>query len=92
MEESTAFIEFMLGVILETIENVPKVVTKNVPKERVDVILEKMRENSTITIKALAELLAVNEKTIKRDIEKLKEKGKVKRTGSARRGIWQVVI
>ena len=92
MEESTAFIEFMLGVILETIENVPKVVTKNVPKERVDVILENMRENSTITIKALAELLAVNEKTIKRDIEKLKEKGKVKRTGSARRGIWQVVI
>ena len=92
MEESTAFIEFMLGVILETIENVPKVVTKNVPKDRAVLILENMNINSTVTIKELAELLKVNEKTVKRDIEKLKEERKVKRTGSARKGIWQVVI
>ena len=92
MEESTAFIEFMLGVILETIINVPKVVTKNVPKDRIILILENMKIDSTVTIKELAEILVVNEKTIKRDIEKLKEEGKVKRTGSARKGIWQVII
>jgi Fic family protein len=92
MEESTAFIEFMLGVILDTIENVPKVVTKNVPNDRAFFILKYMIADSTVTIKELAELLKVNEKTIKRDIEKLKELGKVKRTGSARKGIWQVVI
>ena len=92
MEESTSFIEFMLGVILDTIENVPKVVTKNVPKERAVIIMENMNRDATVTIKELAELLKVNEKTIKRDIEKLKEEGKVKRTGSARKGIWQVII
>jgi len=92
MEESTSFIEFMLGVILETIKNVPKVVTKNVPKDRALLIMENMNRDSTVTIKELAEILVVNEKTIKRDIEKLKEEGKVKRTGSARKGIWQVII
>jgi Fic family protein len=88
--ESTPFVEFMLEVILKTLENVPKNVTNNVPKDRIDMIVNKMRENSSITIKELAESLNVNEKTIKRDIEKLKEENKVQRVGSARKGIWEI--
>jgi len=90
MGESTPFIEFMLEVILSTIQNVPKDVTKNVPKDRVGLILENMKRNSAITIKELATIVGVNEKTVKRDIEKLKIEGKVIRVGSARKGTWEV--
>jgi Fic family protein len=92
MGESTPFIEFMLEIILESLENVPKNVTDNVPKDRVEFILYKMSENKFITIKELAEALNVNEKTVKRDIEKLKEKNKIQRVGSARKGEWIVVV
>jgi Fic family protein len=89
--ESTPFIEFMLEVILKTLENVPKDVPYNVPKERVELILDSMKENPSITLKDLANLVMVSEKTIKRDIEKMKQEGKVKRTGSARKGSWNVL-
>ena len=88
--ESTSFVEFMLEVILKTLENVPKDVPENVPKDRGELILDSMRENPTITVRELAQLLKVNEKTIKRDIEKLKEENKVLRIGSARKGEWRV--
>jgi len=88
--ESTPFVEFMLEVILKTLENVPKDVPENVPKERGELILNSMRENPTITVRELAQLLKVNEKTIKRDIEKLKEEHKIERIGSARKGMWKV--
>ena len=90
MGESTPFIAFMLEVILQTIQDVPKSVTKNVPKDRMQLILENMKEHPTITIRALAQSLGVNEKTIKRDIEKLKEEGKLQRVGSARKGSWRI--
>ena len=90
MGESTKFIEFMLDVILKTIENVPKAVTKNVPKERIKLIQYHMEQNKLITVKELAELLHVNIKTIKRDIEKLKAENKVQRIGSARKGEWKI--
>jgi Fic family protein len=92
MGESTLFIEFMLEVILQTIQSVPKVVSKNVPKDRRRLILEHMSVNKAITIKELVSILTVNEKTVKRDIEKLKGEGKVVRTGSSRKGEWQVLI
>ena len=38
----------------------------------------------------MASALGVNEKTIKRDIEQLKEENRVKRIGSARKGYWEV--
>ena len=88
--ESTPFIEFMLEVILKTIQNVPKDVPDNVPKDRVEFILENMRKTPSITLKALASIANVSEKTIKRDIEKLKQEGKVTRIGSARDGLWEV--
>jgi len=89
--ESTPFVEFMLERILETIENVPNNVPEDVPKDRGIQILEEMRKSSDVTVKKLAELCAVTEKTIKRDIEKLKSDGKIERIGSARAGYWKVI-
>lgn len=55
-----------------------------------------MKKDSNITIPALAELLKVTDKTIKRDIENLKKKGLLKRIGVGKEdgnyvamGYWQ---
>jgi len=93
--ESTPFIEFMLGIILKTLEkvkkeNVPKNVPKNVPLKRLDKILELITQNKNITIAELSKLLEVTDKTIKRDIAKLKDKDKLIRVGSLKSGHWEV--
>jgi len=71
--------------------NVTENVPVNVPVKRAEKILLLMRKNSSITIPQLASIYHVNEKTIKRDIEKLKEKNKIKRVGSDKGGYWQVI-
>jgi Fic family protein len=93
--ESTPFIEFMLEMILISMqnlinENVPKNVPKNVPLKRLDKIVEIMRENRDITIIELANILEVADKTIKRDVSKLKEQNRLKRVGSLKSGHWEV--
>jgi len=96
--ESTPFIECMLDAILLTCkqtldeeQNVPLSVPKNVPLKRVDKIVELMQQNKDITIDQIAAVLDVSSKTIKRDIAKLKDEGKVSRVGSLKSGYWEVV-
>ena len=95
--ESTPFIEFMLEAILLTsqkmlkeIQNVPLTVPKNVPLKRLEQIIGLIQENKDITIEQLAHTCSVSTKTIKRDIAKLKEDGKIKRVGSLKAGHWEV--
>jgi Fic family protein len=93
--ESTPFIEFMLEMILKSIQNikddnVPINVPKNDPIKRVDKIIEIIRENKDITIAELANQLDVADKTIKRDITKLKEQNRLTRVGSLKSGYWEV--
>ena len=92
MGDSTPFIEFMLEVILKTLRNLKKEnVPKNVPKNRLEKILTLMHKNKNITIIELSTLLSVTEKTIKRDISKLKEQNRVTREGSLKTGHWEVI-
>jgi Fic family protein len=93
--ESTPFIEFMLEMILKSIQNmknedVLKNVPKNVPIKRLDTILELVAKNRDITIVELAQILEVSDKTIKRDIAKLKEQNRLTRVGSLKSGHWEV--
>ena len=95
--ESTPFVAFMLQAILRSCEeelvverDVPKTVPKNVPINRQEKILRLMQENSAITIEQLAQACGVSDKTIKRDIAKLKEEGRVERVGSLKSGQWNV--
>jgi len=94
---STPFIEFMLEAILKACEdelknenNVPTNVPKNVPIKRIEKIVSLMRENPSVTIKQLAGLCAVSDKTIKRDISNLKDEGRVERKGSLKSGHWEI--
>ncbi len=98
MGESTPFVEFMLDAILRSCEaelksgeNVPINVPKNVPIKRLDRILSLMAENSSITIDQLSQVCEVSDKTIKRDIAKLKEDGRVERQGSLKSGYWEII-
>ncbi|MCD6247700.1 MAG: putative DNA binding domain-containing protein [Candidatus Diapherotrites archaeon] len=70
--------------------NVPENVPENVPK-RLAQIITIMRANRNITVPRLARMFMVSEKTIKRDIKKLKEQGRIKRVGSAKGGYWEVL-
>jgi len=97
MGESTPFVEFMIEAILQSckqeLENgkhVPINVPKNVPIKRMDKIVSLMSDNPSVTIEQLAELCAVSDKTIKRDIAKLKEEGRVERKGSLKSGHWEI--
>ena len=93
--ESTVFIEFMLEMIIKSIqnlknENVPKSVPNNDPLKRIEEIIKLISKNKKITITELAKTLKVSDKTIKRDIAKLKKQNRLKRVGSLKSGYWEV--
>jgi Fic family protein len=93
--ESTPFIEFILDVIFKTLkkvkkEDVPKNVPKNVPIKRLDKVVTLMKKTKTITIMEIANILGVTDKTIKRDIVKLKKENYIQRVGSLKSGHWEV--
>ena len=89
--ESTPFIEFMLNVILLTCKSVPLNDPKSVPLKRLDKVVELLKENKHLTINQIATICNVSSKTIKRDIAKLKELGKIKRVGSQKSGYWEII-
>jgi len=92
--ESTPFIEFMLEMILQSMQKVKNDVPINVPKDvpikRLNKIIELVIENRDITIAQLANMLEVSDKTIKRDIAKLKEQNRLTRVGSLKSGHWEI--
>ena len=72
------------------LKNVPVNVPEKNQDKRLQIVLDKIGQNNRITIAALSQSLAVNEKTIKRDIEKLKKKGLLQRIGPDKSGHWKV--
>lgn len=58
--------------------------------ERGGRIVELMAKERTITAKQLAKELNITERTIERDIKKLKEAGVVERIGGDRSGFWKI--
>jgi predicted HTH transcriptional regulator len=84
----------MLEMIWQSILNIKKDVPINVPKDvplkRLDRIIEIITQNRDITIIELANILEVADKTIKRDISKLKEQNRLTRVGSQKSGYWKV--
>lgn len=70
----------------KVVENVPE----NVPENRLNSIVELIKINANISMIDLSKKIGVNHKTIKRDIEKLKSRGILKRIGPAKGGHWQI--
>ncbi|WP_455639865.1 Fic family protein [Parabacteroides sp.] len=70
--------------------NVPVNVPVNIT-ERQKQILHLIQANSTVTIQQLSEVLNVSGKTIRRDIDSLKQLNVLVRTGSDKKGEWQII-
>ena len=94
--DSTAFTEFMLSLIHNTIENIIKTEKKVGVKVEVKVgvnqrrIIEEIRKNPFITQKELSAILGISEKSIFANMKKMKENGLISRKGSDKNGLWQV--
>jgi ATP-dependent DNA helicase RecG len=71
--------------------NEPVNVTENVTENRNKIILKLIRQNNNITTTELSKILNVARRTIARDIDNLKNNGKVKRVGSDKGGYWEII-
>ena len=60
-------------------------------REKEKILLQKIKENPSITAEDLSRSLNINERNTRRYLSKLKKEGKIKRLGSRKNGIWQVV-
>ena len=69
-----------------------KNVRENSVDKRQNKIIDLMLSNSKISILKIAKELEVNEKTIRRDIEKLRNNGCIEREGTSKGGNWKVKI
>ena len=87
--ESTPFIEFMLEMILKSIQTTLKSDQKSNYKSD-QKVLALMKENSKITIYELMEKLSMSESGIKKVIKKLKDEGSINRVGSLKSGHWEI--
>ena len=94
---STKFIEFMLSIILTTIEEIietERKVTVNVT-QKVTVnqkkIIEAIKENPNITQEKLAEIVGISRKSIIANMKQLQENGFIKRIGADKNGYWQII-
>lgn len=84
--ESTPFVEFMLEVILKSIESSVK---SSVNTE--DKIMELIKQNPKITIAKIAEALSISTRAVEKQLAKLKNENKLQRIGSARKGEWRAI-
>lgn len=81
----TPFVEFVLGVIAETL-------TTQEPTQKTtqEIILDKIRNNPKITREKLAALIGISPDTVKYHLRRLTEQGIIERVGAARSGVWRL--
>lgn len=95
--DSTAFIEFMLCLILSTIEeiieNQSKVTVKVTQKVTVNQkkILDAIKENPHITQTELSEKIGIARKNIISNMKKMQDAGILVRHGADKNGWWEVI-
>jgi ATP-dependent DNA helicase RecG len=76
-------------VVANVIENYRK--TDGVVENRLSAILETIRSDNTVSAIQIARHLNVAERTVQRDLEKLKSKGLIERVGPDKGGFWKVI-
>ena len=89
---STFFVEFMLGCILEAIESSVVVESPLRSSEATQKdILDFLCSNPTATIKILATKLRLSTRAIEKQLANLKKANQLARKGSARQGEWVIL-
>lgn len=93
---STKFIEFMLALILNTIEEIISTEKKVTQKVTVKVtvnqqkIIDAIKDNPYVTQEELSKIIGITRKSIILNMKKLQEAGLIKRIGADKNGHWQV--
>lgn len=93
---STKFIEFMLSLILNTIEENIEAEKRVTPKVTVKVtanqkkIIDAIKANPFITQEELADIVGIARKNIVVNMKKLQESGLIKRIGADKNGHWKI--
>lgn len=82
----TPFIEFILGVIDETLA-----LESNTPRSTRDKIIEQLLNNPKITRNELASILGITSDGVKYHLQKMTAEDIITRHGSARGGYWEVM-
>ena len=95
--ESTIFVEFMLGMIRDTLlelvqaQKVKRDVLSKKTNSLEENVLRLFVADEKLSAKGAAELLGVSQRQIERCIAQLKNAGKLRRTGANRNGSWLVM-
>ena len=95
--DSSSFIEFMLSLLLKTIEEIIETEKKVTLKVSVKVtvnqqkIIEVIKENPFVTQDELAQTLGLSRKSIIQNMKKLQDNGLLKRVGADKNGHWEIV-
>ena len=95
--DSSSFIEFMLSLLLKTIEEIIETEKKVTVKISVKVtvnqqrILDVIKENPFVTQEELAQIIGLSRKSIIQNMKKLQENGLLKRIGADKNGRWEIV-
>ena len=95
--DSSSFIEFMLSLLLKTIEEIIETEKKVTAKVSVKVtvnqqkILDEIKENPFVTQEELAQIIGLSRKSIIQNMKKLQENGLLKRIGADKNGRWEIV-
>ena len=94
--DSSSFIEFMLSLLLKTIEEIIETEKKVTAKVSVKVtvnqqkILDVIKENPFVTQEELAQIIGLSRKSIIQNMKKLQENGLLKRIGADKNGHWEI--
>ena len=80
------FIEFILGVIAEVVSPTEQPTLST--QERV---LQELRRNPKITRQELSKIVGISADGVKYHLQKLSKAGVVKRTGTTRNGVWEII-
>lgn len=83
---TTVFAEKINEPVNEPVNDVENVVDNRFVK-----IIKNIEKNNKISATELSKILSVSQRTIERDIDKLKKRGKLKRIGSDKTGHWQII-
>lgn len=95
--DSSSLIEFMLSLLLKTIEEIIETEKKVTVKVSVKVtvnqqkIIEVIKENPFVTQDELAQTLGLSRKSIIQNMKKLQDNGLLKRVGADKNGHWEVL-
>ena len=95
---STKFVEFMLSLILNTIEEIIETEKKVTQKVSVKVtvnqqkIIDAIKENPYVTQEELADIVGIARKNIIANMKKLQTNGLIKRIGADKNGYWLVIL